>query len=336
VVFSGVGKTELELASALELSLHCYNVESEAELETLSRLAEALGAVAPVALRVNPDVDGRTHPYISTALRHNKFGIPIARARAVYARAAELPGLRVIGVDCHVGSQIAAVGPFRAAVARLRKLCEQLLADGHALRHIDVGGGLGVRYKNEHPPTLAAWIGAIRRGIRGLPLLLLVEPGRSIAASAGVLLTEVIYKKRGAEREFAVVDAGMNDLLRPALYGAHHEIEVVDRPRGRRARIDVVGPVCESGDSFAQSRSLPVLQQGDLLAVRTAGAYGFTMSSTYNSRPRPAEVLVDGGAFTVVRERERLQDLWRGEVPGLAAFERGGAAPKRTASKKPR
>jgi diaminopimelate decarboxylase len=336
VVFSGVGKTELELASALDLPLLCYNVESEAELEMLSRLAQALGTVALIALRVNPDVDGKTHPYIATALRHNKFGIPIARARAVYGRAAQLPGLRVVGVDCHVGSQITAVGPFRTAVARLRRLCEQLLADGHALRHVDLGGGLGVRYQNEKPPPLTVWVNALRKGLKGLPLALLVEPGRSIAADAGLLLTEVVYRKRGAEREFAVVDAGMNDLLRPALYGAYHDIDVVDRPRHRRTKVDVVGPVCESGDSFAQNRSMPELQQGDLLAVRTAGAYGFSMASTYNSRPRPAEVLVDGAAFTVVRERERLEDLWRGELSGLAAMGRGAVSPTRTPPRKPK
>ncbi len=334
VVFSGVGKTELEIASALELSLLCYNVESEAELAVLSRLAEALHTVAPIALRVNPDVDGKTHPHITTALRHNKFGIPLSRARAVYARAAELPALRVVGVDCHVGSQITSVGPFERAVKRLRALCEQLLADGHDLQHVDLGGGLGVRYRDEKPPPFADWIGAMRRGLKGLRLELLVEPGRSIAAEAGVLLTEVVTRKRGADREFAIVDAGMNDFLRPALYGAQHEIEVVDRPSRKRSSIDIVGPVCESADSFAQGRSMPELRQGDLLAVRTAGAYGFSMASTYNSRPRPAEVLVDGNAFTIVREREHLDDLWRAELAGLAAGARGEAGPKAKGPKK--
>jgi diaminopimelate decarboxylase len=321
-VFSGVGKTELEMASALELSLLCYNVESEAELTTLSRLAQALGTVAPISLRVNPDVDPKTHPYIATAMRQNKFGIPIGRARAVYAEAASLPGVRVVGIDCHLGSQITTLAPFRTAVARVRDLCQALLADGHPLTHVDLGGGLGVRYHDEKPPSAAGWVAAMRQGLRGLPLALYVEPGRSIAADAGVLLTEVVFRKRGAEREFAVVDAGMNDLLRPALYGAYHDIEVVDRPSRSRQKIDVVGPVCESSDSFAQQRMLPRLKQGDLLALRNAGAYGFSMSSTYNSRPRPAEVLVDGGAFTIIREREHLQDLWRGEVGALAEIDR--------------
>jgi diaminopimelate decarboxylase len=333
-VFSGVGKTELEIASALELSLLCYNVESEAELTTLSGLAQALGTVAPISLRVNPDVDPKTHPYIATAMRQNKFGIPIGRARAVYAEAARLPGLRVVGVDCHLGSQITSVAPFRTAVARVRQLCQQLLADGHPLTHVDLGGGLGVRYHDEKPPSAANWVTALRAGLRGLPLALYVEPGRSITAEAGVLLTEVVYRKRGAEREFAVVDAGMNDLLRPSLYGAFHDIERVGRPPRRRQKIDVVGPVCESGDFFAQQRMLPTLKQGDLLALRTAGAYGFSMSSNYNSRPRPAEVLVDAGAFTVIRERERLQDLWRGELGALAEIAR--AAPADAKSERPR
>jgi diaminopimelate decarboxylase len=330
-MFSGVGKTELEISSALELSLLCYNVESEAELATLSRLAHALGTVAPVSLRVNPDVDGKTHPYIATALKQNKFGIPIGRARAIYAQAAQLPGIRVVGVDCHLGSQITSVRPFRSALVRLRELCRQLLADGHALTHVDLGGGLGVRYRDEDPPSPATWVAALRHGLRGLPLALYIEPGRAIAAEAGVLLTEVVLHKRGAEREFAVVDAGMNDLLRPSLYGAYHEIELVDRPPARRQKVDVVGPICESGDFFAQERRLPALQAGDLLALRAAGAYGFTMSSNYNSRPRPAEVLVDGNAFTVIREREHLHDLWRGELGALAGLAR--ARSPRPASK---
>jgi diaminopimelate decarboxylase len=216
----------------------------------------------------------------------------------------------------------------------VRQLCQQLLADGHALTHVDLGGGLGVRYRQEKPPSAESWVSTMRGGLRGLPLALYVEPGRSIAAEAGVLLTEVVIRKRGAEREFAVVDAGMNDLLRPALYGAYHDIELVDRPPHRQQTVDVVGPVCESGDFFAQQRKLPSLKQGDLLALRTAGAYGFSMSSTYNSRPRAAEVLVDGGAFTVIRERERLQDLWRGELGALAELTR--AAPTQESPPTPR
>jgi len=283
---------------------------------------------------VNPDVDGKTHPYIATARRKNKFGIPIGRAREVYAQAARLPGLRVVGIDCHLGSQITAVAPFQAGVARLRRLCEQLIADGHAIAHVDTGGGLGVRYQDEKPPPVAAWVAALRKGLRGLPVSLFVEPGRAIAADAGALLTEVVYRKRGADREFAVVDAGMNDLLRPALYGAYHAIAPVGQPARRKQKIDVVGPVCESGDFFAQERLLPELRQGDLLVLETAGAYGFSMTSNYNSRPRPAEVLVDGGAFAVIRERERLQDLWHGELEALAEIERGPASVKRAPTQK--
>ncbi len=318
VVFSGVGKTEAELALALRTGVFCINAESEEELVAISRVAVATRRTASVALRVNPDVDARTHPYIATALRQSKFGIPLARARRLYRSASKLPGLVLTGVDCHIGSQLTSLGPFSEAVARLRGLLAQLEADGHRLGHLDLGGGLGVPYLKERPPSPAAWANALRRALGRSSLRLLVEPGRVIAANAGILLTRTLYRKRGAERSFAIVDAGMNDLLRPALYGAVHELTPVASTAGARARrkirIDVVGPVCESSDFLAKQALLDDLAPGDLVAVMTAGAYGFSMASNYNSRPRPAEVLVDGKAWQVVRRRERLEDLWRGET----------------------
>ncbi len=317
VVFSGVAKTEEEMAEALRLGIRCFNVEGEEELELLSGIAVRLGVTAPMSLRVNPHVDAKTHPYIATALRESKFGVPISRARAVYRRAAKLPGLRVKGLDFHLGSQITSLGPFREALREITALWDALLRDGHALEHLDVGGGLGIRYQKKSPPSARAWLALLRRCLGKRPLELLVEPGRSIAADAGVLLTRVIGHKRGQGRRFLLVDAGMNDLLRPALYGAHHAILPVRRARGRAVLLDVVGPVCESADFLARRRRLVAPERGGLLAVMDAGAYGFTMGSSYNSRPRPAEVLVDGERFEVIREREARDDLWRGErLPG--------------------
>jgi diaminopimelate decarboxylase len=266
-----------------------------------------------VALRVNPDVDAETHPYISTGLRESKFGIPVNRARKVYRDAARLPNLRIIGLDCHIGSQLTSLEPFEAALRHLILLLIQLGTDGHPLELLNVGGGLGVSYRAERPPSPDRWIASLRRTLGPTTLRLLVEPGRAIAANAGVLLTRVIREKRGEDRTFTVVDAGMNDFLRPSLYGAEHEIVPVARPSRRQSRVDLVGPVCESSDFLAKRRLLPRVAAGDLLAVLGAGAYGFMMASNYNTRPRPAEVLVEGKRHRVIRPRESLKDLWRGE-----------------------
>jgi len=314
VVFSGVGKTEAELELALRAGVLCLNAESEEELVAISRVAMRAKRTARVALRVNPDVDARTHPYIATALRQSKFGVPLSRARRLYQRAIKLPGLTLTGLDCHIGSQLTSLGPFSEAVTRLRGLLGQLEADGHRLTHLDLGGGLGVPYLKERPPSPVAWANALKRALGRSSLRLLVEPGRVIAANAGVLLTRVLYRKRGVERAFAIVDAGMNDLLRPALYGAVHELLPIGSKTRRKIRLDVVGPVCESSDFLVRQALLDDLAPGDLVAVMTAGAYGFSMASNYNSRPRPAEVLVDGKGWPVVRSRERPEDLWRGET----------------------
>lgn len=317
VVFSGVAKQQAEMARALEVGIKCFNVESRPELERLNAVAERLGRVALVSLRVNPDVDAGTHPYISTGLKDNKFGIPVDEALAVYELAAGLPHLKVVGLDCHIGSQLTELAPFLDALDRLLVLLERLAERGIHIEHLDLGGGLGVPYRDERPPApfdyaasllerLAQWQG-------GEHLTLLFEPGRSIAANAGVLLTRVEYLKPGETKNFAIVDAGMNDLIRPALYQAWQAILPVDTRRARdSATYDVVGPVCETGDFLGKERELAIAE-GDLLAVRSAGAYGFVMASNYNSRPRPAEVMVDGDHYHVVRRRERLEALWAGE-----------------------
>ncbi len=312
-VFSGVGKRVDEMERALELGIRCFNVESEAELERLSQVASAHGAEAPVALRVNPDVDARTHPYISTGLKENKFGVPVEEALRLYQKAAELPGLHISGVDCHIGSQLTELSPFLDALDRVLALVDRLQDEGIGIDHLDLGGGLGVRYRDEQPPSPAEYARALSQRLGQRPLELLVEPGRAIAANAGVLLTRVEYLKPTEARNFAIVDAAMNDLLRPALYDSWQEIVPVEPdPEVPEREYDLVGPVCETGDFLGKERLL-ALQPGDLLAVRSAGAYGFTMASNYNSRPRPAEVLVDGDCAYLVRERESLSDLWRGE-----------------------
>lgn len=310
VVFSGVGKSASELRAALEAGIRCFNVESGAELERLNRLAEETRKTAPVALRVNPEIDPHTHPYIATALRDSKFGIPYGRALEHYRRAAQLPGLRVEGAGCHIGSQIVGLEPFRAAARRMRELADTLDGEGIALRHIDLGGGLGIRYRDEPAPTPEEYVHALDEALGAGPWEIRVAPGRAVAGSAGILLTRVEYVKPGAERDFAVVDAAMNDLLRPALYDAWHDVwPVRERPgKAGRRRCDVVGPVCESGDFLGRDRELAVAE-GDLLAVFEAGAYGAAMGSNYNSRPRPCEVLVDGERMHVVRRRETLDDL---------------------------
>lgn len=313
VVFSGVGKSAAEMAEALRAGIHCFNVESSAELERLNAVAGSLGRRAPVSLRVNPDIDAGTHPYIATGLSENKFGLPIAAARACYAQARALPHIEIRGVDCHIGSQLTTLAPFEAALERVLLLIAELRADGIALRHLDLGGGLGVRYRDEKPPTPAAYVAALRRQTDALGLTLILEPGRSIVADAGLLLTRVEYLKDNGNRHFAIVDAAMNDLVRPALYDAWMAIEpVAPRADAPERRYDVVGPVCETGDFLGRDRPLR-LAAGDLLCVRGAGAYGFTMSSNYNTRPRAAEVMVVGDRFHLVRERETIADLMRGE-----------------------
>jgi diaminopimelate decarboxylase len=318
VVFSGVGKTPAEMARALQLGIHCFNLESAAELEVLDRVAGEMRAIAPISVRVNPDVDARTHPYISTGLRENKFGVEAEEALRVYQRAASLDNVEVVGLDCHIGSQLTEVSPFLDALRRLLTLVDSLEQSGIHIRHLDLGGGLGVRYGQEAPPSVAEYISALRRELGGRKLKLLFEPGRSIAANAGLLLTRVVYLKTTPQHNFALVDAAMNDMLRPALYQAWMDIQPVDRHSGgESAHWDIVGPVCETGDFLGKDRELS-LAQGDLLAMFGAGAYGFTMASNYNSRGRPPEIMVDGDRAHLVRERETTADLLRTErrLPG--------------------
>jgi diaminopimelate decarboxylase len=313
IVYSGVGKTAAEIDQALDAGIRLFNVESRAELRLLDQRAGRKCRRAPIAFRVNPDVNPQTHPYIATGLRTSKFGIPIAEAPAAYAEAKALDHVEIVGVDCHIGSQIVDAAPFADAMERVRGLVLELRAAGHAIRVIDAGGGLGVSYSEEAPPSPEAYAGAILAPLRGLDCEIVLEPGRSITANAGILLARVLLEKQSDEKRFVVVDAAMNDLIRPALYQAWQGIEPVGPPRGAPRGVDVVGPVCESGDFLARDRSLPPLEPGDLVAVRSAGAYGFAMSSNYNARRRAAEVLVRGGRFAVVRARESLEDLVRGE-----------------------
>ncbi len=313
VVFSGVAKSEADMSRALQLDIHCFNIESAAELEQLNTVAGQCGKAARISVRVNPDVDARTHPYISTGLRENKFGIEMGAAVDVYQRAAELPHIEVVGVDCHIGSQLTEISPFIDALQHLLQLTDQLDGMGIGIRHLDLGGGLGVRYRDEQPPPVADYIAAIRREVGQRPLQLLFEPGRSISANAGVLLTRVSSLKFNSGHNFAIVDAAMNDMLRPALYQAWLDILPV-HPDGDADSLcyDVVGPVCETSDFIGKQRQLALLGD-DLLAVMGAGAYGFSMSSNYNSRLRAAEVMVDGDQMHSVRERETIEDLMRGE-----------------------
>lgn len=313
VVFSGVGKRVDEIEFALEQSIFCFNVESIAELVRINEVAGRLGKVAPISIRVNPDIDAGTHPYISTGLKENKFGIPIEQAQAIYGQAAKMQNLAIHGLDCHIGSQLTEVAPFLEAVDKLLLLIDALAADGIHIKHLDVGGGLGVRYGQETPPEPKDYVAQIKAKLADRQLTLLFEPGRAIAANAGVLLTRVEHLKPGDEKSFAIVDAAMNDLIRPALYSAWQAIIPVDNTLERQSAIyDVVGPICETGDFIGKDRELAITE-GDLLAVRSAGAYGFVMASNYNSRPRGAEVMVDGDQAFVVREREQLSDLWRDE-----------------------
>ena len=310
VVFSGVGKTAAEMKRALELKIKCFNVESEPELERLNKVAGELGVKAPISLRINPDVDANTHPYISTGLRDNKFGIAFDRAPAVYAFAQKLENLEIHGIDCHIGSQLTDIEPFIDATDRLLALIDQLRADGINIKHLDVGGGLGVVYRDELPPQPSDYAKALLARLDNhADLELIFEPGRAIAANAGVLLTKVEFLKPTEHKNFAIIDAAMNDLMRPALYQAWQDIVPVVPREGETVTYDLVGPICETGDFLGKDRAL-VLEEGDLLAVRSAGAYGFVMSSNYNTRSRAAEVMVDGDKTHLVRQREELTSLW--------------------------
>ncbi|MEN9422715.1 MAG: diaminopimelate decarboxylase [Pseudomonadota bacterium] len=315
VVFSGLGKKAAEIRRALEVGIRCFNIESEAELDRINAVAGEMGKVASISLRVNPDVDAQTHPYISTGLKENKFGIEIGRAEAVYLKAAAMPHLNVVGIDCHIGSQLLTLTPFMDALQRLLALAERLQAQGVKIHHLDIGGGLGVRYQEgQAAPSPADYMAQLFTDERLRQYEIFVEPGRAIAANAGILVTEVEFLKLSEYKNFAIVDAAMNDLIRPALYSAWQEIiPVVPRTEGEMATYDIVGPVCETSDFLGKERDLN-LQPGDFLAVRSAGAYGFTMASNYNTRPRAAEIMVDGDTVHVVRRRESLDDLLRGET----------------------
>ncbi len=312
VVFSGVGKSAAEIRRAIEADILCFNVESAGELHRIEEIAAAMQRVAPVSLRVNPDVDAKTHPYISTGLKENKFGVPYDEAAALYRHAAQSTHLDVVGVDCHIGSQLTETAPFVEALKKVLQLVDSLAAEGIALHHLDLGGGLGIRYRDEVPPETGAYIAALLEGLRGRNVKLLLEPGRALVGNAGVLLTRVEYLKHNVDRAFAVVDAAMNDLMRPALYEAWHDILPVTPREGSTRQYDVVGPVCESGDFLGKGRDL-ALAEGDLLAIMSAGAYGMSMSSNYNTRPRAAEVMVDGETMHLVREREPVATLFAGE-----------------------
>ena len=309
VLFSGVGKSEAEIRAALAAGIKCFNVESEPELERLDAIARSAGRVAPVSLRINPDVDARTHPYISTGMAGNKFGIPHDRALEVYRRAAKLPGLRVTGIDCHIGSQILESSPLDEALDRVLDLAARLEQEGIRLEHVDLGGGIGIRYRDETPLDVRAYAARLASRLKGRGYQVLLEPGRAIVGAAGVLLTRVEYLKLDKARRFAVVDASMSELIRPALYDAWHEIVAVRERDAAPARYDVVGPVCESSDVLGTDRDLAV-EAGDLLAILSAGAYGMAMSSNYNSRPRPCEVMVDRGRAVLIRERESVESLF--------------------------
>lgn len=320
IVFSGVGKTGAEMRMALEGGIRQFNVESEPELELLSQVAGSMGAVAPIAVRVNPDVDAKTHEKIATGKSENKFGIPIAKARAVYARAAALPGIKVVGIDMHIGSQLTDLDPYRQAYAKMAELTRALRADGHDIRRLDMGGGLGIPYRrdNNAPPLPIEYGHVIREAVGDLGCEIEIEPGRNISGNAGILLSSVIYLKQGEGRDFLILDAAMNDLIRPAMYAAHHDIVPVIEPVPGAAvsTFDVVGPVCETGDTFEKAVPLPKLDAGDLVALRSAGAYGAVMASEYNSRPLVPEVLVNGDQFAVIRARPTLEEmLGRDTIP---------------------
>jgi diaminopimelate decarboxylase len=313
IVFSGVGKREDEILAALKTGIRCFNVEVSGELDRINLLAGQLGVIAPVSFRVNPDVDARTHPYISTGLKENKFGIDFSQALSEYRRAAAMPNIKVVGIDCHIGSQLTESRPFLDALDKILELVNALQNEGIKLHHLDLGGGLGICYKDELPPEPSDYIKAILARLGKLDYEILLEPGRAIVGNAGILVTQVEYLKTTPHKNFAIVDAAMNDLIRPALYDAWQEIIPVTLESGSKAlHWDIVGPVCETGDFLGKDRVLAI-KQGDLLAIRSSGAYGFSMSSNYNSRPRAAEIMVDGTKVRVIRDRERISHIWTGE-----------------------
>ncbi len=312
IVFSGVGKTATEMHRALEVGIRCFNVESEAELILLNDVAAEMKVIAPVSIRVNPNVDAKTHPYISTGLKENKFGIDISLAPEIYDCASKMSNLKIEGVDCHIGSQLTETRPFIDALDLVLALIDQLADMGVNIHHLDLGGGLGIQYRDEAPPAPAEYAKALSDKLEGRNLQILVEPGRAIAGNAGILVTQVEFIKSNDEKHFAVVDAAMNDLMRPALYSAWQDIVPVNKKEGDSLRYDIVGPICETGDFLGKDRDL-ILEAGDLLAVRSSGAYGFTMSSNYNTRPRVAEIMVDGDKVHVVRERETIESLYANE-----------------------
>jgi diaminopimelate decarboxylase len=319
IVFSGVGKKKEEIEYALNSGILIFNVESEQELLVLNEIASAIGKRAPISLRVNPDVDAQTHPYISTGMKKAKFGVDIKKSLDTYRKAISLKNVEVVGVDCHIGSQLTLITPFVDALAKVREYLDRVLAgemkkEGAQIRYLDLGGGLGINYHDETPPLPDEYAKAIIEGLEGLDVTLILEPGRVIVGNAGILLTEVQYIKETDTKKFVIVDGGMNDLIRPALYGSYQAIQPVIENKAQKIVVDVVGPICESGDFFAKDREIPRPQRGDLLAVMSAGAYGFTMASNYNSHPKPPEVLVDGEQYHVVRKRESFEDLVNGEM----------------------
>jgi diaminopimelate decarboxylase len=319
IVFSGVGKKQDEIEYALRSEILMFNVESEDELVALNDIARGLGKKAPISLRVNPDVDPQTHPYISTGMKKAKFGVEIKQSVEAYKKAASLPNVDVVGVDCHIGSQLTSLSPFIDALARVREYLDRVLVgslqkEGAQIRYLDLGGGLGINYNDETPPQPEEYARAIIDGLEGLDITLILEPGRVIVGNAGILVTEVQYVKENDAKRFVIVDGGMNDLIRPALYGSYQAIQPVVKTEAETIIADIVGPICESGDFFAKDREIGRPQRGDLLAVMSAGAYGFTMASNYNSHPKAPEILVDGDKYYIVRKRESLEDLINGEV----------------------
>ena len=319
IVFSGVGKKKDEIQYALNAGILMFNVESEEELIALNEIAAGIGKKAPISLRVNPDVDPQTHPYISTGMKKSKFGVDIKKSLETYKKAASLSNIDVVGVDCHIGSQLTSVTPFVDALSKVREYLDRVLAgemkkEGTQIRYLDLGGGLGINYDDETPPLPDEYADAVIQGLEGLNITLILEPGRVIVGNAGILLTEVQYIKETDTKKFVIVDGGMNDLIRPALYGSYQAIQPVEENKAEKIVADVVGPICESGDFFAKDREIGRPKRGDLLAVMSAGAYGFTMASNYNSHPKPPEVLVDGDQYYVVRKRESLDDLINGEI----------------------
>jgi diaminopimelate decarboxylase len=313
IVFSGVGKREDEIEFALNTGILMFNVESTQELRTIDEVAGNYGKRAPISIRVNPDIDPKTHPYISTGLKKNKFGIDILMAPGAYQMASELPNIQILGIDCHIGSQLVEVEPIVEALRKLKRLVENLRKEGMEIRYLDLGGGLGVTYQDEEPPPPAEYASNILEELKGFDCTLILEPGRVIVGNAGILVSKVLYLKENEAKRFVIVDAGMNDLVRPSLYGSHHQILPVKQEKREESVVDVVGPICESSDFLAQGRSLPKLDPGELIAVMTAGAYGFSMSTNYNARPRVAEVLVRDEEMFVIRRREEYEDLIRGE-----------------------